>query len=77
MADQDESKLRELAMQYVEISNDPIQNIRRRSRDSFRIVPHQPVGALEDGDRTFGIVSQRQAGNTQNGGFLLNSSGIR
>ena len=34
------------------------------------------VGALLDGDRTFGVFAQREAGNAERGGFFLQAAGI-
>ena len=47
-----------------------------RRSNSGRISAHDLIRAFSHGDRTFGVLSKRQAGDSEYRGFFLDSSGI-
>src|SRR5215510_12267044 len=52
------------------------QNFASRADDARRITSHQTIGALLYGDRTFGVIAQRQARDAERRRLLLQAAGI-
>src|SRR5262245_66502521 len=52
------------------------QNLAGRADDARRVASHQTIGALLYGDRTFGVLAQRQAWDAERRRLLLQAAGI-
>src|SRR5262249_46296045 len=53
-----------------------LQNLGGFGADPLRVGTHQDVGPKLDGDRSFGVLTQRQARHSQSGRLLLEPPGV-